>query len=286
MNKQDLVFDSDGIALSGWLALPEGGTGPLPLIILTHGLSGIIDLDLAEYAEVFVAAGFACLAYDHRNWGRSAGWPRAETDPWRQVNDMREAISFARTLPNIDADRIGLWGTSYAGGHVLTVTALDRRVRCAVSQVPLISGSRTFDAWVSADKREGFKKKLDDDRDARRHGELPATTAAATKGSETAEWIAKKDVTSRYRNELTVRSFDLLRTYEPISFAPAISPTPLLMIVAKQDTTTPTAWQEEAFAAIGEPKKLCAIDCRHYDVYMDRLDEAAAEAVAWYGEHL
>lgn len=285
MDTQELFFESDGAALCGWLARPPGA-GPHPLVILAHGLSGIIDLDLAEYAERFVAGGYACLAYDHRNWGRSAGWPRSETDPWRQVADMREAISFARTLPAIDAERIGLWGTSYAGGHVLTVSALDRRVRCVVAQVPLTSGSRTFGSWVPADKQASFLTRMDADRDARRRGAVPATTLAANKGSEAAEWVAAKDTSARYRNELTLRSFDLLRTYEPISFVPAIAPTPLLMIIAARDTTTPTAWQEETFASGGEPKKLLTIDCRHYDVYMDALDEAAQAALRWYRAHL
>ena len=285
-DKQELWFESEGVALSGWLARPAAAAAPVPLIILTHGLSGIVDLDLAEYAERFVTAGYACLAYDHRNWGRSAGWPRGESDPWRQVGDLREAISFARTLPGIDPERIGLWGTSYAGGHVLTVSALDRRVRCAVSQVPLTSGSRTFESWVPADKRAAFRARLDADRDARRRGEPPAATAAATRGSETAEWVARKDTGGRYVNALTLRSFDLLRTYEPASFCAAIAPTPLLMIVARHDTTTPTAWQHEAFAAIGEPKQLLELDCRHYDVYMDHLDAAADAALAWYRAHL
>ncbi len=285
MDRQELFFESDGTALCGWLARPAGD-GPHPLVILVHGLSGIVDLDLAEYAEHFVAGGYACFAYDHRNWGRSAGWPRSETDPWRQVADLREAVSYVRSLPGIDAERIGLWGTSYAGGHVLTVSALDRRVKCVVSQVPLTSGSRTFDSWVPADKRLSFLARIDADRDARRRGALPGITLAATKGSETAEWVARKDVSGRYRNELTLRSFDLLRSYEPMSFVPAIAPTPLLMIIAARDTTTPTAWQQETFARSGEPHKLLSIDCRHYDVYMESLDEAARAALSWYRTHL
>ena len=285
MDRQELCFESEGVTLCGWLAKPAGD-GPHPVIVLAHGLSGIVDLDLAEYAAHFVAGGFACFAYDHRNWGRSGGWPRGETDPWRQVADMREAISFVRTLPGIDGERLGLWGTSYAGGHVLTIGALDRRVRCVVSQVPLTSGSRTFASWVPADKQAAFLARLDADRDARRRGAPPAATAAATKGSETAEWVARKDTEGRYRNELTLRSFDLLRSYEPMSFVPAIAPTPLMMIIAGRDTTTPTAWQEETFGSGGEPKRLVRFDCRHYDVYMDLLDEAAQAALGWYREHL
>jgi len=285
MDKREIVFTSDDIELVGWLAWPSTPAN-CPLIILTHGLSGIVDLDLERYAEIFTAGGFACLAYDHRNWGRSAGEPRGETDPWRQVGDLREAISYARTLPDVDPARIGLWGTSYAGGHVLTTSALDRRVRCAVAQVPLISGSRTFEAWVPADKREQFMRRLDADRDKRRRGEPPATTLAALPNSETEQWVQRNDVNGRYCNELTLRSFDLLRTYEPVAFVERITPTPLLMIVATNDTQTPTTWQLEAYARMGPPKRLLEIDCRHYDVYMDRLEEAAAGALAWYREHL
>tara|TARA_R110002096_G_scaffold1376_15_gene7272 strand:+ start:305 stop:1222 length:918 start_codon:yes stop_codon:yes gene_type:complete len=287
MATHDIEFLSDGVQLRGWLALPPDApaTGH-PLVIATHGLSGIIDLDLRHYAAAFTAAGFACLAYDHRNWGRSDGGPRGESDPWRQVADLREAISFARALPQIDPERIGLWGTSYAGGHVITATALDRRVRATVSQVPLISGSRTFEAWVPAAKREKFLARLDADRDARYRGEAPVTSPAALPDSETDEWVRHSDIDGHYENALTIRSFDLIRTYEPIDFAPRVTPTPLLMIVATNDVQTPTAWQHEAFALMGEPKQLVEIDCRHYDVYMDRIDEAAAAAAAWYTRHL
>ncbi len=286
MDRRDIEFDSEGTRLSGWLWRPES-PGPHPVLLLSHGLSGIIDLGIDLYAERFVDAGFACLAYDHRNWGRSAGWPRCESDPWRQVADMREAISFARTLPGIDGDRLGIWGTSYAGGHVLTVGALDRRVRCVVSQVPLISGRRTFDAWVPAEKREGFLARLAADRDARAQGHPPVTTAAATPGSETEEWVRHFDPEGTvYDNRMTVRSLELLRTYEPVSFVADIAPTPLLMVIADHDTTTPTEWQVEAFEAARDPKRLARIDCRHYEPYSSHLPEAAAAATDWFKTHL
>jgi uncharacterized protein len=57
------------------------------------------------------------VAYDHRNFGDSDGEPRQELDPWVQVRDYRHAISFAQTLDGVDPDRVGVWGSSYAGGH-------------------------------------------------------------------------------------------------------------------------------------------------------------------------
>ena len=59
------------------------------------------------------------------------------------VRDYRNAITFVQTLDGVDPERIGIWGTSYSGGHVLVVAAVDRRVRCVVAQVPTISGWQT-----------------------------------------------------------------------------------------------------------------------------------------------
>jgi dienelactone hydrolase len=95
---------------------------------------------LDAFAKVFCEAGFCALVYDNRNLGASDGEPRQEIDPQAQIADYRHAITFARSLDEVDGDRIGIWGSSYSGAHVLVVGAIDRRVKCVVAQVPLISG--------------------------------------------------------------------------------------------------------------------------------------------------
>jgi dienelactone hydrolase len=81
------------------------------------------------------------LVYDHRCHGESVGLPRSHIDPWAQIHDYRHAISFAETLDMVDRDRIGVWGTSYSGGHAIVVAATDKRVEAACAQVPMISGT-------------------------------------------------------------------------------------------------------------------------------------------------
>lgn len=286
MERQDVVFNANGAMLAAWIYRPPQTPSRHPMIVMSHGFSAVMAMGLADYAEAFAKAGYGCLVYDHRNYGQSAGWPRNETDPWQQVEDMRAAISFARTLPFADRDRIGLWGTSYSGGHVLTVGALDRRVRCLVSQVPLVSGQRTFDSWVPADRRVRFLERLLADRDRRAEGLPPGTTPAALPGSETEEWAKAVDRTGAYQDFVTLRSLELLRTYEPIAFVDRIAPTPLLMIVAERDTQTPVEWQREAFGLAGEPKRLVSLPGRHYDPYLGLLGQSIEAAVGWFGEHL
>ena len=164
---------TDGTTLRGWHYLPDGA-GKHPTIVMAHGFSAVKEMYLGKYAEAFAQAGFASLVYDKRNFGASDGEPRQEIDPWLQIRDYSDAITFARNLEQTDADRIGIWGSSYSGGHVLAVAAIDRRVKCVVSQVPVISGWQNFRRLVRADFLAPLRAGLHADRDSRAAGRPPA----------------------------------------------------------------------------------------------------------------
>jgi fermentation-respiration switch protein FrsA (DUF1100 family) len=283
--RTDLHFQANGLSLAAWLYLPAG-TGPHPLIVLSHGFSALMEMGLDRYAARFQSAGFACLVYNHRNFGGSAGQPRHDIDPWQQVADMREAISFARTLPDIDGTRIGLWGTSYAGGHALVVAALDRRVRCVVSQVPLVEGYQTLRSWVPDAAWPKMQERFIEDRDAHYRGAPLRTTKPAREGSDTWDWVQATDVGHLYPNEITQRSLEMLGSYEPGQFMARIAPTPLLMVLATQDEQTPYAGQCAAFARAGNPKRMVALDCKHYDPYTRQFEAACTAARDWFTTHL
>src|SRR5438270_2906491 len=140
----DVDFDADGTTLRGWLYRPRGRAAAAPAVVMAHGYNCIKELYLYRYAASVAKAGHIVLAYDHRNFGDSDGEPRQELDPWLQVRDYRNAITFVQMLEGVDPERIGIWGTSYAGGHVLVVAAIDRRVRCVVSQ-------STDNQWMAID---------------------------------------------------------------------------------------------------------------------------------------
>ena len=172
--RQDVEFDAEGVTLRAWLYLPEAHAEPAPVVVMAHGFSAVKEMYLDRFAEVFADAGLAALVFDNRSFGASDGEPRQEIDPWMQVRDYRHAVTYASMRPELDAERIGVWGSSYSGGHVLAVGAIDRRVRCVVSQVPLISGHANFRALVRADFIAGFREQFDADRAARYRGGPPA----------------------------------------------------------------------------------------------------------------
>lgn len=125
---------------AAWLYRPAGVDGPVPCVVLAHGFGMTRDCRLGAWAERFAAAGMAALVFDYRGFGDSGGTPRQVLDLAAQRADWRAAVAHARATDGVDPDRIALWGTSFSGGHVLTVAAQDRRVAAVVAQVPFVDG--------------------------------------------------------------------------------------------------------------------------------------------------
>jgi fermentation-respiration switch protein FrsA (DUF1100 family) len=298
--RQDIEFDAEGVTLRGWLYLPDhggGGTGLVPTIVMAHGFSAVKEMYLDAFAERFAEAGLGALVFDNRNFGASDGEPRQEADPWAQVRDYRHAITYAQTRPEVDPDRIGIWGSSYSGGHVMVVGAIDRRVKCVVGQVPLVSGWDNVRALVRSDFVAGFQTMFAEDRAARFQGKDPqmvpvvaedplAASALPTPDSWT--WFTEtgRDRAPEWRNEVTMRTVEMLSEYEPGVYISRVSPTPLCLVVAKYDHLTPAAFAIAAYERALEPKRLVLLDGGHFDAYVDDFDAAAGAAADWFTEHL
>ena len=103
--RQDIEFDAEGTTLRGWLYVPDGASGPVPTVVMCHGFSAVKEMYTDAFAEAFCDAGLCALLYDNRNLGASDGEPRQEIDPWAQVRDFRDAISYARTRTRSTATR-------------------------------------------------------------------------------------------------------------------------------------------------------------------------------------
>ena len=285
MTRADIAIKVEGATLAGWLYRPDA-SGPAPLVIMSHGFGAVREMALPRVAETLAASGFAVVIYDHRSFGASTGEPRQEANPWQQVQDMRDVVSFGRLLDDIDPTRIGLWGTSYSGGHVLVVGAVDRRVACVVSQVPLVSGLRTIQRTTPADRLGALRADYYADREARLRGEPPRYAPISVPGSESFAWSSVAAVGTTYRNEVTLKSWDMFSEYEPWPFIERIAPTPLLMILARNDVRTPVDDQLAAYATAREPKRLVLLEGGHYGPYGPGLEDAASAARDWLAEHL
>ncbi len=295
--RKDIAFKAtDGTTLRGWHYLPDG-SGRHATIVMAHGFSAVKEMYLDTYAQAFADAGFACVVYDHRNFGASDGEPRQEIDPWLQIRDYSDAISFASTLEQTDAGRIAVWGSSYSGGHVLVVGAVDRRVKCVVSQVPMISGSQGFRRLVRADFIDALAAQLHADRAHRAAGGAPTlvpvvaqdpTAPSALPTADSYAWFTEtaKARAPAWRNEVTARSLEYGFGYEPGAYVGLVSPTPLLLIVAVKDHLAVSDLAIAAYERAYEPKKLVLLPGGHFDAYTKEFAQSVAPAVDWLRTHL
>lgn len=250
---------------------------------------------LEPFARAFAEAGFVVLVHDHRGFGHSGGEPRQDINPWQQIADWRRAISFLETVPEVDASRIGLWGTSYAGGHAIVLGATDRRLQAVVSQVPTISGYEQGLRRIPADRLAAVDEAFAEDERAQLRGEPPQyvmmvsadpAVGAAYRTQDAIDFTLQSLPDGVWENKVTLRSSRLARMYEPGTWITRVSPTPLLLVVARDDKTTPTDLALTAYERALEPKSLVIIDGGHYDVYVAARDAAVAAAIDWFSNHL
>ena len=294
--RTDVEFEADGaVKLRAWLFEPDDKRGPRPAITMAHGYAGLRDHGLEPFARAFADHGFVVLLHDHRHFGASEGLPRQDIDPWRQIADWRRAISYLEMLPGVDPARIGLWGTSYAGGHAIVLGATERRLRCIVAQVPTISGYEQGLRRVAPENMAAIEEMFAADERAQFKGEAPrrqavvsadATVAASYRTQEAIDFYLQPIPPGLWQNSVTVRSTRAARMYEPGAWVGRVSPTPLLMIVAMRDGVTMTDLALAAYERALEPKKLVMVQGGHFDPYVANFEDSKNAAVAWFGQHL
>lgn len=255
-----ISFQADDETLRGWFYQPE--VTPAPCIIMTHGFSALIEHHILPFAELFAQNGFCVLVYDHRNCGISSGEPRYEINPELQIKDYSHAITYVQSLFIVKSDAIGIWGTSYSGGHVLVVAANDSRVKSVVAQVPFIKGHHDYLKQKYPEKWLSILKSYESDRLDRANGKAPQripvvsndnNIKAVMMGERAYDFFTSvKD----WPNEVTLQSVAMSGDYSPGDYITKINQTPVLFIVSEKDNINPTFLALEAYEQIKAPKKL------------------------------
>ena len=293
-------FKSEGSRISALLYLPAG-RGPHPCVVMGGGWCYVKELAQPSYAEVFAGKGLAALIFDYRHMGASEGMPRQHIDPWKQIEDYRNSISFVEELEEVDKTRIGAWGISYSGGHVLILGAVDQRVRAVSSIVPVIDG---YESMRLSHGTLGLRRLLAAIEKARRdyyrtgqHSYLPHQPADE---HDLGTWpFPKSRITfahlkatqaPAYEGRATTASTEMLLAYSVWPFVERLVATPTLIVVAEGDDHTHWDLAAQAYSAIpGDRKRFQVVPkATHLSLYEDAetLKAVAGIAGEWFVEHL
>lgn len=290
-----ISFESKGLNCAGYLYRPLDRGGRLPCVILANGFSNTMDWILPAYAERFAAAGFAVLIFDYRYFGESEGQPRQLIDVKQQRDDIRSAIRFARTLPEIDADRIALWGSSLGGGHVIAVAATEPSIAAVIAQVPgLDMVSKEARATIKVPTSVLLKLLGAAIRDAiqgflglppyyvKVFGE-PGETAVFSDPKLKPRFEALIKGSPTWRNEFTPRFYLALPRYQPGMMEKLHMP--LLVCVAEQEVYSNPDFQTK-IARQAPRGEVLTYPGEHFDFYHGLFDEVVADEIAFLQSHL
>jgi dienelactone hydrolase len=292
-HREDIRFPSGDDLISAWLYRPTG-SGPAPLLVMAHGLGAVRRMRLDAYAGRFSAAGYACLVFDYRNFGDSEGLPRQVLDVDMQLADWAAAVAYARTIEGIDPDRIGLWGTSFAGGHVIATAARLPGIAAVVAQCPFTDGLASARTITNPLITARITARAVRDVLASRLGRPPVMVATAGKPGEVALMNTPDAYAGYLRlvpdgldlpNEVAARIALQVFSYRPGRSTPKIS-CPILFCVCEADSVAPAAatLRHAAKAPRGEVRLYPE---GHFAIYVDdAFDRVVADQLAFLGKHL
>ena len=289
IDQKIITFWSDGSRLQGTVFTPKDIAleEKLPGILLIHGWGGHRGNLNKNYAPHFAKLGFVVMTFDLRSWGESDGFFVAETtlppvnsvanvdvsgqhirsivNPFKMLDDARAALSWFVAEPNLQANNIGVWGTSFGGSLAVVTAANDRRVKALVTQMAPVNNQATF-------------------------GQIPEGMVSA--------WE-----TQRARGEITpypgpesaspgLRGYPdmiAMKRYDPAAYWPKVS-SPTLIIDAENEElfdrrVNGLALHQSLKGRIATNYKV--IEGKHYDLYRgDGYEQALKAAQDWFLEHL
>ncbi|MCQ9133795.1 alpha/beta hydrolase family protein [Streptomyces hilarionis] len=175
MDEQRVSIRHGGRTLHGVLATPRDGSPRHGLVVYVHGdgpVNATHDDGYKPMWEANAKAGYASLSWDKPGVAGAPGnWLDQSMDD--RADEAAAAVAWARARPDIDGDRIGLWGASQAG-WVLPKIAARTPVSFVIAVSPAIN-------WL----RQG------------RYNLLAELRADAASASRTKAEIAKSDTVRR-----------------------------------------------------------------------------------------
>ncbi|MDQ6729927.1 MAG: alpha/beta fold hydrolase [Actinomycetota bacterium] len=280
MARLDISFASGDGGCAAWLFRPQAPE-PAPLLVMAHGFSAVREQRLDAYAERFQAAGLGVLLFDYRHFGASPGEPRQLLDIRRQRQDYRAAIAHARSLDGVDPDRIALFGSSFSGGHVISVGATDPRIAAIVAQCPFTDGmaslpklgARNIALATGAGLRDRARTLAGRSPYYMPAVGPPGTLAVMSTPDAQPGFAGITPPGSTWENRVAARVALTVGLDRPGRAAARLT-APILFCVCEHDAITPAA-QTLKYAAMAPDAEIRRYPAGHFEIYVGEMFERA-----------
>lgn len=288
--KERMEFVSEGISCTGYLYLPKHTKAPC--VILCTGFGGTQDTpSLIAMAQALSAEGIAAFTFDYRSFGESGGEPRQIIGIERQLKDIQSAVEAVKSRGEIDADRLGLWGSSLGGGHVITAAAKLEGIKAVVSQIPFNGFPKKVEGRTFGQTMR-LLSAMNKDRRNQKKGKPPVYVPAvgqlgelAIMSSSHASAAIEGMQSATWRNEVAPGGVFEMMKYKPSDFGRLVQ-APVLLCYGEHDKETQGPQIFELINSLPNVE-VKSYPFAHFDFYKPefRADIIAGQ-LSFYKEHL
>ncbi|MEZ0064426.1 fermentation-respiration switch protein FrsA (DUF1100 family) [Streptacidiphilus sp. MAP12-20] len=302
-----ITFQNKGNTVVGNLFKPEGfqqGT-TYPAIVVTHPFGAVKEQVPTTYAKLLAAQGFITLVFDASYQGESGGEPHFSEFPSARVEDIRRAVDFLSTHPDVDEDRIGALGICAGGGYTVNVSQTEMRIKAVAGVSTFNLGSARRDGVGGTQSAEYRTDLLERSGKARTReaagGEVEMFSLIADNPKfdmndlstipmmyqEGYRYYSEIDPNPRFMGTFALSSLSQQMAFFPFEGLELISPRPLLLIAGTEADTL--YMSQDAIERAKEPKELYLIDgASHIDLYWkpDYVPQVAEKLTAFFAKHL
>lgn len=288
--REDVSFYSEGARLAGHLYVPSAlAPGERrPAVLLCHGFAGFKELLLPPYGRRLAAEGFVVLAFDYRGFGDSEG-EAGRLVPPDQVVDIRNALTYLQSRPEVDGARLALWGSSFGGANAVYAAAVDRRVKAVAAQLTFASGRRMILGGLGEPEKARLLETLAAVRERAvvKNKVLRLSPDQILTDAESKEFYATQVKTfPKLGTKLPLATLGHILEWEPETVVDRLS-APLLILAAEKDGVCPPSESQILFDKARGEKSLVSLPCRHYDAYAgEPFEKGIAAILGWFRRHL
>ncbi|WP_285189440.1 alpha/beta fold hydrolase [Rhodococcus sp. MEB041] len=274
MHRENTTFAVDGETVDGWYFVPDAAP-PHPVVIIAEGLGGVKEMSLDRVGRSFAEAGFGVLAFDYLNFGSSTGPSPQLVDPEQQVRTFRAAIDVARARPDVDRLRVGAWGASFGGGHVLRLASTDTTIASAVAVVPHLGVPRS-EALRNAVKPTTWRAMVTRSLTLVSAGPADPALLQDRDAYEFLTGTAQRQA-PQWRNDIASASLPRLGRYTPVASGSRLR-VPTRVIVATDDTLNPASRTRKALPTTDTIE----VPGGHFDIYGSSYESMIGASLDWF----
>lgn len=263
MRVESVSFFADRLRIAGDLYLPDGAgpDAPVPGVVACSGYQGLKDIHPARFARALAPRGFACLAFDYRGFGFSDG-ERGRLVPQEQVEDVRAAVSYLRSVPAVDPGRIGVIGWGLGGGVAIVAAADDPRIRAVVACNAIGDGERSTRSMHDEGSWQRLLERVREDRERRAlygPSEIvhPFEIVRLDRDQATLGYVDTELYrTPGFGTGVSLEAADYLLRFQPERHADRIAPRPLLLVHGDANRLHRPEEAHALYERAGEPRRL------------------------------